>query len=494
VNDAARAPGRRPRSLLVAVLAVGTLAAVALAWLERPASRLHASGPPAPKVVVYLVDTLRRDRLGIYGYDKPTSPRLDALAGQCAVFDRAYAPAPWTLPSVVSLLTSRDPLAHGVFTRGQRADAHTRSLAEALQGNGWRTAGFITNPFAGRASGLDRGYDRFEPIADQTIDPAVVADWLDDMRAQPAFAYVHTTEPHKPYKSPQRFRQRLGDVPTRRRKQLNRQVNILHHLTNWDFRRQQAKGETKNEAQQARLRQELAESAAELSMFYDAEVAWADDNLGQLVDQLREDGTWSSTLLIFISDHGEEIFDHGDVSHGQSLYAELVRVPMMICHPGGLGAGRRIGDVVTLLDVMPTVLAFAGVPAGEVAGRDLTPLLHGEAGDGAPRVTSVRVNRHKYSPETEAKRGAVNVAVTDGRWRGIWNVQTDTFELYDTEADPREQVDRAAAEPARAAALAAVARQWADGRWPTDVALEASKTEAMDADTVRRLRAIGYLP
>jgi arylsulfatase A-like enzyme len=229
-------------------------------------------------------------------------------------------------------------------------------------------------------------------------------------------------------------------------------------------------------------------------MFYDAEVAWADDNLGRLVDQLRGDGTWNSTLFVFVSDHGEEIFDHGDFSHGQSLYAELVRVPMMICHPHGLGAGRRIDEVVTLLDVMPTVLAFAGVRDGELAGRDLTPLLRGDAGDGAPRVTSVRINRHKYSPDIESKRGAVNVAVSDGRWRGIWNVQTDTVELYDTETDPREQTDRAAAEPERAAALAAVARRWADGRWPSDVALEASQTEAMDEDTIRRLRAIGYLP
>jgi arylsulfatase A-like enzyme len=481
--------------LLVAALAVMVLAAGALAWLERPGSpRRTAAGTQAPKAIVYLVDTLRRDRLGIYGYDKPTSPHLDALARQCAVFDRAYAPAPWTLPSVVSLLTSRDPLAHGVFTRGQRADARTHSLAETLQGHGWRTAGFITNPFAGKASGLDRGYDRFDAVSDQTIKAASVADWLTDDGAQPAFAYVHTTEPHKPYKSPQRFRDRIGDVSKQRRKQLNRQVRILHHLTNWDFRRQQAKGETKNDATQALLRQELAESAAELSMFYDAEVAWADDNLGKLVDRLRADGAWDSTLLIFVSDHGEEFFDHGDVSHGQSLYAELVRVPMVICHPGGLGAGRRIEDVVTLLDVMPTVLAYAGVPRGELAGRDLTPLLRGDAGDGAPRVTSVRINRHKYSPETEAKRGAVNVAVTDGRWRGIWNVQTDTFELYDTESDPREKLDRAPDEPARAAALAAVARQWADGRWPTDVALEASNTDAMDEDTIRRLRAIGYLP
>jgi len=490
-----RARVLRTRLVFGTALGIVTFAAVGLALIDRSGSRPLATDPRgAPRVVVYLVDTLRRDRLGVYGYDKPTSPRLDALARDCAVFERAYAPAPWTLPSVVSLLTSQDPLAHGVFTRGQRADANTRSLAEALHGRGWRTAGFVTNPFAGRASGLDRGYDRFEAVADQAVDAASVAEWLDEARGTPAFAYVHSTEPHKPYKSPQRFRERLGDVSKQRRQQLNRQVRILHHLTNWDFRRQQAKGETRNDAQQVRLRRELAKGAAELSMFYDAEVAWADDNLGRLVDALHENGTWSSTLLVFISDHGEEIFEHGDVSHGQSLYAELVRVPMVICHPGGLGAGRRIDAVVSLLDVMPTVLAHAGLPTDGLAGHDLTPLLRGVDGAGDARVTSVRVNRHKYSPATEAQRGAVNVAVTDGRWRGIWNVQGDTVELYDTDADPGEQRDRAGDDPERAAALGALARQWAAGRWPTDLQLEASKTEAMDEETIRRLRAIGYLP
>jgi len=481
--------------VLGAALGTLTFAAVGLALFARSGPRAPAATPgSSPKVLVYLVDTLRRDRLGVYGYDKPTSPRLDALARECAVFDRAYAPAPWTLPSVVSLLTSQDPLAHGVFTRGQRADARTRSLAESLHGHGWTTAAFVTNPFAGRASGLERGYDRFEAVADQTIDPADVMDWLADPGSQPAFAYVHTTEPHKPYKSPQRFRDRLGDVPRRRRQQLNRQVRILHHLTNWDFRRQQAKGETKNDAQQARLRHELAEGAAELSMFYDAEVAWADDNVGRLVDLLRESGAWSSTLFVFVSDHGEEIFEHGDISHGQSLYAELVRVPMIVCHPDGLGAGRRIDAVVSLLDVMPTVLAHAGLPTTGLAGHDLTPLLRGEAAASEPRITSVRLNRHKYSPAAEARRGSVNVAVTDGRWRGIWNVQGDTVELYDTATDPHEQQDRATDDPARAAALGSLARQWAAGRWPADLALEASRTEAMDEDTIRRLRAIGYLP
>jgi arylsulfatase A-like enzyme len=480
--------------VLGAALGIVLLAAVGAALIVERRSGRSAEDPTAPRAVLYLIDTLRRDRLGVYGYDKPTSPRLDALARECAVFDRAYAPAPWTLPSVVSLLTSQDPLRHGVFTRGQRADARTRSLAEALQGGGWTTAGFVTNPFAGRASGLDRGYDRFDAVADQALDGEAVADWLADAGEQPAFAYLHSTEPHKPYKSPQRFRDRLGDVPKRRREQLNRQVKILHHLTNWDFRRQQAKGETRNDAQQERLRRELAKGAAELSMFYDAEVAWADDNLGEFVDRLREDGTWSRTLFVFISDHGEELFEHGDVSHGQSLYAELVRVPLIICHPDGLGAGQRIDAVVSLLDVMPTLLAHAGLPADGLDGHDLTPLLRGATGPSAPRVTSVRVNRHKYSPTSEAKRGAVNVAIADGRWRGIWNVETDTLELYDTHADPTEQDDRAAREPERAAALAGLARTWSEGRWPSDLALEASKTEAMDEDTIRRLRAIGYLP
>lgn len=464
---------------------------MALGWILIERSQ---PGDATPRVVVYLIDTLRRDRLGLYGYDKPTSPHIDALASECAVFDRAFAPAPWTLPSVVSLLTSQDPLRHGVFTRGQRADARALSLAEVLHGHGWTTAAFVTNPFAGRASGLDRGYDRFEMVADQTVDADDVAGWLDDACRRPAFAYVHTMEPHKPYRSPERFRDRFGDAPARRREQLNRQVRILHHLTNWDFRRRQAKGEARNDEQQARLRRELAKGAAELSAFYDAEVAWADDNLGRFVADLRASGAWPHTLFVLISDHGEEFFDHGDLSHGQSLYTEMVRVPMIVCHPDGLGAGRRIDTIVSLLDVMPTVLTFAGLPTSGLDGHDLTPLLAGAAGPDGPRITSVRVNRHKYAPDTEAARGAVNVAVADGSWRGIWNVERDTVELYDTENDPREQHDRAVADPDRAAALGALARRWSAGRWPSDLGLEASHTDAMDEEVVRRLRALGYLP
>jgi arylsulfatase A-like enzyme len=253
-------------------------------------------------------------------------------------------------------------------------------------------------------------------------------------------------------------------------------------------------GETRNDALQERLRRKLAAAAGELSTFYDAEVAWADDNVGRMVDMLRARGEWSSTLFILVSDHGEEVFEHGDLTHGQSLYAELVRVPMIVCHPGGLGAGRRIDAVVSLVDVMPTVLAWAGLAAEGLSGHDLGPLLRGDdVSPPVPRVTSVRVNRHKYSPITEAARGSVNVAIDDGRWRGIWNVEQDRVELYDTAADPAERDDRAAGEPERAAALGDLARRWSAGRWPADLGLEASDTTAMDDATVRRLRQLGYL-
>ena len=452
-----------------------------------------ATARSAPHVVLYVIDTLRRDRLGLYGYDRPTSPRIDALGRECTVFERAYAPAPWTLPSVVSLLTSRDPLDHQILTRGQRLGTGVQPLAERLHADGWRTAAFVTNPFAGRASGLDRGYDHFVLVGGQSIGPHALVEWLDGAEPARTFVYLHSTEPHRPYKSPQRFRDRLGDVPARRRGQLNRQVRLLQHLTNWDFRRGQPPGETDNEAQQTRLRRQLAKSTAELSALYDAEVAWADDDVGRVVDALRARRTWSSTLFVLVADHGDEIFDHGDLTHGQSLYAELTRVPMIVCHPDGLGAGRRIDTVVSLLDVMPTVLAYAGLPVDGLAGGDLTPLLRGEAGDGRPRVTSVRVNRHKYSPATQAARGAVNLAIADGRWQGIWNVQPDTLELYDTRADPREQHDLAAREPSRAAAMRELARHWSDGRWPDDLGPQGSATETMDERTIRRLRELGYL-
>jgi arylsulfatase A-like enzyme len=150
-----------------------------------------------------------------------------------------------------------------------------------------------------------------------------------------------------------------------------------------------------------------------------------------------------------------------------------------------------VETTVSLLDIMPTVLARAAVPADGLAGRDLASLAAPEAA--APRVTSVRVNRHLESQRSERARGNLNVAVDDGRWRAIWNVDDDRLELYDTHTDATEQRDCAADHPERAAALGAVARDWTAGRWPDDVGHQTADVSGLREETVDRLRQLGYL-
>jgi arylsulfatase A-like enzyme len=467
-------------------------------WCRRIAAALGATAilgcagergvrDAGPSIVVYVIDTLRRDRLQPYGYPRPTSPRLAELARECTVYDRAHAAAPWTLPSVVTLLTSRDPLDHGVLTRGQRISDASRPLAERLQGAGWRTGCFVDNPFGGSASGLDRGCDHYERERGRRVDAERVGRWL-DAGSGPTFLYLHAMEPHRPFQAPQRFLDAVGGVSIGERLKLERRLRIYRRLTTWSFQQAHREQAERDGRLRQRLHGALARSREILSRAYDAEVAWADENLGAVVDAIRARRRWDSTLLIVTSDHGEELLDHGDVLHGQSLYAELVRVPLIVCDPRRPGA-RRVATTVSLLDVMPTVLASAGLPADGTAGRDLATL----GGGGAPLVTSVRVNRHLYSPQVNEARGDLNVAVDDGRWRGIWNVEADVLELYDTDADPDEQHDRAAAHPETAAALAAVARDWSLGRWPADLGQRTADLHGLAPTTMERLRTLGYL-
>ena len=175
-----------------------------------PASAAAASGQV--NVVIFLIDTLRANRVGAYGYGKPTTPHMDALAAEGVVFEQCGAPAPWTLPSVVSLLTSTFPCEHRVLVDGQRIDGALEPLAARLHRSGYATASFLANAYAGPISGLDRGYDGCQRVGftdGQTIDT-----WLDNVPAgKPMHVYIHNIEPHNPYNAPERLVGYFGQVP-----------------------------------------------------------------------------------------------------------------------------------------------------------------------------------------------------------------------------------------------------------------------------------------
>ena len=198
-----------------------------------------------------------------------------------------------------------------------------------------------------------------------------------------------------------------------------------------------------------------------------------------------------------LADHGEEIFDHGRLLHGQSVYAELTRVPLLFRLPGAAGAGTRVTAPVTLVDLVPTLLDLLGAEAElrdpALRGRSLRPLMAGfEADEEEPRVVSVRIER-EFGFAGPPDAGTFNVAVVEGPWKGIWNLEVGRFELYRTDQDPGEAHDRAGAEPEVAERLQAAARDWLLTGPELPAGEPPDPRESLTPEELERLRALGYV-
>jgi len=448
-------------------------------------------------VVIFLIDTLRADRLGVYGYPHDTSPRIDALTSEAVVFEEAHSPAPWTLPSVVSLMLSAPLCEHNVLHDRQRIDDAAVPLAARLGRIGYATASFHVNPYAGRLSGLDRGFDLSRLVRRQN-NGARVAKWLRTLEeGRPFFLYLHNTEPHQAFAAKDRHLEALGyDVPEAVREELGELVQQYRRLTRRDFVRRQPLGTTDNTEEQRRILERLAEHREHFSQLYDAQVRAADRKVGTVVDHLRKLGVWEETLFVVVSDHGEEMYEHGGWLHDQSAYQELVRVPLVVKFPGGVFAGERIEQPVTLLDLLPTIMDVLGRPelAEDSRGASLLPVIRGDAGGewgGEARVTSIRHNRKKYYRPFKEARGDLNVVVVDGRWKGIYNQEVPSFELYDLESDPGERRSLADEEPARTRSMLAAARNYYQRC--LDRQRAAADVEELEPEEAEALKSLGYL-
>ena len=490
----------RPRVPLaaVALLVVCAVLAGVVVWPWLSRSRPNTSDlgdqPPA-NVVIFLIDALRADRLKTYGYPQATSPQMDALATRGVVFEQCNAPAPWTLPSVASLLTSTFPCEHGVLVDGQRIADSLEPLAARFKRAGYETASFYANGYAGPMAGLDRGYDRCQRSS--ATGGVLVGEWLDGLGGQPFFLYVHNIEPHNPYNAPYRLVRLFGQVPLETKKAIRQGYLQYRKLTRADFGAKRPVGTTDNTFQQDRAMRQLAELQDDIHMLYDAAVRQADERVYTVVQALRQRGLWDRTLFIILSDHGEELADHGGWQHDHSVYQELVHVPLILRFPGGVYAGRRIVEVVTLVDVLPTIFDFLG--RGELSsgsrGRSLMPLIRGDSSHGTDElsVTSMRINRKKYYRPYRETRGEVNLVIRRGSWKGIWNVEIETFELYDLSRDPGERSNLTAQQPKLTAALHGYAQEWLEACKPEAGQPAPSGDEGLDEETLESLRSLGYV-
>lgn len=494
------------RAALPAIGGVVLLIVVAAVWagFQEPGEPRRADGAritpsktdvaDRPNVVIFLIDTLRADRLGVYGYDRrPTSPRIDTLARESVVFEQACAPSPWTLPTVVSLVTSTFPCEHGTLDNRQQLSRSLEPLAERFQRLGYTTLGSYANPFAGPDYGLDRGYDVLRSA--RKTDGKQVGRLLDEQPDRPFFLYIHNLEPHSPLVFAPAHTDGFRDVPRLTRNKIRTHYTLYRRATRVDFAEDRPLGTTDNTSRQDRYMAALTSMLDDYNELYDASVRLADERVSLVIDELKRRGLWDNTLFIVLSDHGEEMNEHGGWLHDQSVYEELVHVPLVVRFPSGQYAGRKLHTVVSLVDVLPTIFDFLETPeaARGARGRSLMPLIRGdESAADEFIVPAMRWNTKKYYRPWKESRGDINVVVRRGKWKGIWNVEPKTLELYNLTGDPGERHDISAATPKLAADMLLFAQAWFE-ECGTNAVEPPAKNADPDEETLQKLRSLGYI-
>jgi arylsulfatase A-like enzyme len=345
----------RPRSSGGLVLASHGEAPVAWSELFLSPGTLD----PRPNLILVSIDTLRADHLSCYGYERPTTPHLDALAAEGTLFRSSAAAATWTLPSTATLLTGLLPDQHRLHSLEDRLAPSVVTLAERLRGAGYRTAAFTDGGFVGPEWGFYQGFERYDFTRGEAWEPkdaAVIAErtaqWLEDNRFQPFFLFVHTYETHQPYTRREGFAGPF--LPPGYHGPLGDEVGAFSLV----------------EPGRSRADREWAEA------LYDGEIARADHYLGGLLAGLVRGPLGARTAVVVTSDHGEEFLEHGGVEHGHGkVFDENVMVPLIVRPPGG-AAGREVATPVSGADVVPILLKLAGLPRPEgLVGRSLPQLM-----------------------------------------------------------------------------------------------------------------------
>ncbi|MEW6270192.1 MAG: sulfatase [Thermodesulfobacteriota bacterium] len=369
-----------PRALVVLL---GLTAVAVVAWLTSSAP----PDAPRPNVLLVSIDSLRADHLHAYGYPRETSPTIDALARDGALFGRAVAPSTWTLPSHMTLLTAMPPEQHGVASNERQLDPAAVTLAEVLRSAGYATAGFAAAPYVRAMYGFDQGFDLYDEsiVKDGLFDSLrgatspestrLVSEYLErwdrDGRQKPFFVFLHLWDPHYDYNPPPPYDTMFDP-------------HYAGTITGNDFL-------TNPKVRPDMDRRDLEHIVA----LYDGEIRYTDEHLGRLVDLLRRLGVLDDTVVVVTADHGEEFFEHGRKGHGEVLYDETMLVPLVIRFPRAVAPGRVLEEQVRLMDVAPTIIELAGVVPPEAFGtptgtpHGATSLASFIAADGADELPAL---------------------------------------------------------------------------------------------------------
>ncbi len=510
--------GPRAQAGLAAVFAGAVLAvsfvppAIAPAVPPRPAAPPLTATRERPNVLLVVLDTLRADHLGTYGYPKPTTPFLDELARQGVVYERAHSAGVWTLTGHASLFTGRVPSRSGVNEEDLFFDEDLPTIASVLERAGYETTGFCNNPWVAPWTGLDRGfqdlrqvwrepyttnltlgrmayqYSYWRATGDQAVGGVVktseqLLDWIDRRdRSKPYFAFVNLLEVHEPLDWRDAYTPPF--VPPGDSELAVRNVNQNPYavwggnlvMTDADFARYAA--------------------------MYDGELRYLDDHLSRLFEALRARGALDDTVVIITSDHGELMGEHGVMGHHLALWQGVIHVPLIVLDPAAKGAaGTRVSEVVSTIDVFPTLLSRVGVEdaatLAPLQGRVLPTASGGGEGwavaeELTPRF-DIDVMKHlKPKVDVEALYAHRHRTAIRGNWKLISKDESPD-QLFDLAADPGETKDVASERPDVLASLRADLDAWY-ARHPAILKGGGDASAGgPDAATREQLKNLGYV-
>ncbi len=376
-------------------------------------------------IILISIDTLRADHLGCYGYQRPTSPTLDKLASQGLLFEDVTATSPWTLPSHGSMLTGLYPNRHGLKSLDKYLPTDVVTLADVLKEHDFSTATVVNSIYLSRKWGLDRGFDDFtyvEEIPDLWMPSEVehhTVKWLSKNSSQPFFLFLHYYDVHSDYSSTLRYEKQF----VRPYKGVADGTTVQLSL----FRKNLVS-----------LNQVDAEHLIDL---YDASIRQLDDGIARLLKLLETRGLLDNSLIIVTSDHGEEFLDHGGVLHSQTQYQELIHIPLIMRGPG-LGQPKRLSNIISLVDVMPTVLSLLGIAIPySMDGIDLCRLWEKSDTQLGRRYIFAEGSKESVVPQEYDVKHDIKRAVRHPRYKLHYNKLTKEKRLFDLQNDPKEKID-----------------------------------------------------
>lgn len=397
---------------------------------------LYGKAKKPKQVILVSIDTLRADHLGCYGYRRETSPAIDSLARDSAVFLNTYATTSWTLPSHVSLLTSLFDFNHQVSGEEERMHPSILTLADILRLNNFFCSAFTGGGFISALYGFSKGFDFYsEAEGDISLENSAemvyraIDDWLGRNADKNFFLFIHTYQPHSPYLCPEPYRKMFLN-----KDYLFDSVDVLRYLGGNSY-----------------IYRKLSDREREnLVALYDGEIRYTDEQLIRpLIEKLKKKGIYEQVLIIVTSDHGEEFFDHGTWEHRHNLYDETLKVPLIIKFPNSSFKGKRIHPVVRLVDVMPTILDVFHIEHShlELDGRSLLPFLRGKEKEDRTFLADLAGNLlDSHIPEKKVINSSKNKLILnrpmspeDLAFFISPPPATPFIELYDLESDPREK-------------------------------------------------------